>query len=478
MRAGRFDSLFADAAPRPFWWDANAAPEPCPPVAGDVVCDLAIVGGGFTGLWAALIAKERDPGREIVVLEAEHVAFGASGRNGGFAEHSLTHGLRNGLARFSEDELRELERVGAEKFAAIGATLARHGIDARFEAQRRALDRDRAHQVAEIDEEVELIRRFGGDAELLDAAATRAEVDSPLVARRRLASRLRWRPRSGGARLRAAARGARLGVRICERSPVSALRTRAPASCWSARAGACARAVRCSARAPTRRSCARCAAASLPVYDYVLVTEPLSAAQRAAIGWANRQGLDRRRQPVPLLPPDRRRSHPLRAATTRSTTAATASARARRSATTTFGMLAEHFFATFPQLEGIRFTHRWGGAIDTCSRFCAFYGTAHGGRVAYAVGYTGLGVGATPVRRRRSRSICSTAAASSSCGSRSCVPPRPVPARAAAPAGVELTRCELAAPTATGPARPLAARARPPRPRLRLVTSRRDSAAA
>ena len=48
-------------------------------------------------------------------------------------------------------------------------------------------------------------------------------------------------------------------------------------------------------------------------------------------------------------------------------------------------MLAEHLIETFPQLEGIRFTHRWGGAIDTCSRFFAFYGTALGGHVSYAV---------------------------------------------------------------------------------------------
>jgi glycine/D-amino acid oxidase-like deaminating enzyme len=61
----------------------------------------------------------------------------------------------------------------------------------------------------------------------------------------------------------------------------------------------------------------------------------------------------------------------------------------------TFGKLSQHFFHTFPQLEGLRFTHRWGGAIDTCSRFSVFFGTAHGGRVAYATGYTGLGVVAT-----------------------------------------------------------------------------------
>jgi glycine/D-amino acid oxidase-like deaminating enzyme len=60
----------------------------------------------------------------------------------------------------------------------------------------------------------------------------------------------------------------------------------------------------------------------------------------------------------------------------------------------TFAALSQHFFTTFPQLEGLRFTHRWGGAIDTCSRFSVFFGTALGGRVAYAAGYTGLGVAA------------------------------------------------------------------------------------
>jgi glycine/D-amino acid oxidase-like deaminating enzyme len=56
---------------------------------------------------------------------------------------------------------------------------------------------------------------------------------------------------------------------------------------------------------------------------------------------------------------------------------------------------AEHFAETFPQLAGIRFTHKWGGVIDVCSRFSGFFDTAYRGRLAYAVGYTGLGVGAS-----------------------------------------------------------------------------------
>jgi glycine/D-amino acid oxidase-like deaminating enzyme len=61
----------------------------------------------------------------------------------------------------------------------------------------------------------------------------------------------------------------------------------------------------------------------------------------------------------------------------------------------TFARLSQHLFTTFPQLDGLRFSYRWGGAIDTCSRFCVFFGTSHGGRVSYATGYTGLGVAAT-----------------------------------------------------------------------------------
>jgi glycine/D-amino acid oxidase-like deaminating enzyme len=132
----------------------------------------------------------------------------------------------------------------------------------------------------------------------------------------------------------------------------------------------------------------------VPVYDYVLMTEPLSAEQRAAVGWHNRQGIgDSANQfhYYRLTADDRilwggydavyHYGKRVRAAYDQRPE--------------TFAMLAAHFFETFPQLAGLRFSHRWGGAIDTCSRFCAFFGTAYGGHVAYAAGFTGLGVGAT-----------------------------------------------------------------------------------
>ncbi len=61
----------------------------------------------------------------------------------------------------------------------------------------------------------------------------------------------------------------------------------------------------------------------------------------------------------------------------------------------THGLLAEHFFETFPQLEGLRFTHRWGGPIATTTHFAPTWGSAHDGRLTWVGGYTGLGVGAS-----------------------------------------------------------------------------------
>jgi glycine/D-amino acid oxidase-like deaminating enzyme len=61
----------------------------------------------------------------------------------------------------------------------------------------------------------------------------------------------------------------------------------------------------------------------------------------------------------------------------------------------TFHKLAGQFVTTFPQLRGLRFSHAWGGAIDTSTQFYAFQRTALDGRVAYSVGYTGLGLSAT-----------------------------------------------------------------------------------
>jgi glycine/D-amino acid oxidase-like deaminating enzyme len=115
-----------------FWLADPAAPAALPSLVGAVEADLVVVGGGYTGLWTALQAKEAEPGRDVVLVEAATIGWAASGRNGGFCASSLTHGEANGLDRFP-GEFDTLERLGRQNLDGIEATITRHGIDAEFE---------------------------------------------------------------------------------------------------------------------------------------------------------------------------------------------------------------------------------------------------------------------------------------------------------------------------------------------------------
>ncbi len=110
-----------------------------------------VVGGGYTGLWTALLARERDPSASVLLLEAGECGGQASGRNGGFASASLTHGFGNGLERWPE-ELALLDRLGAENLAEIGASIARLGIDCDWREVGELTVATQPHHVAELQE--------------------------------------------------------------------------------------------------------------------------------------------------------------------------------------------------------------------------------------------------------------------------------------------------------------------------------------
>ncbi|MGI4894257.1 MAG: NAD(P)/FAD-dependent oxidoreductase, partial [Janthinobacterium lividum] len=133
---------------------------------------------------------------------------------------------------------------------------------------------------------------------------------------------------------------------------------------------------------------------TVPVYDYVLVSEPLTPRQRAAIGWSERMGIDDLANQFHYYrqTSDHRILFGGYDAVYHYGRHLRAAYDSRRS---TFETLAAHFAQTFPQLGDVGFSHAWGGAIDTCTRFFPFFGTGHGGRVAHTAGFTGLGVGAT-----------------------------------------------------------------------------------
>ncbi|MEU8509081.1 FAD-dependent oxidoreductase [Streptomyces brevispora] len=382
-----------DASPTPFWLDDPDRPQPTTALVGDTTCDLLVVGGGYTGLWTALVAKERDPSMDVVLIEADEAGGAASGRNGGFCESSLTHGLANGLQRWPE-EIGLLERLGRENLQAIEDTIERHGIDCSWERTGSLVVATEPYQVEGLKEEAEALARFGGNPVLLDAEAVRAEIDSPTflggmwnkddVAMVNPA-RLAWGLKRACLEL---------GVRFHERTPATSLReqgdmivVRTPYGRITARRAALATNAYPSLLRRHRPY-------TVPVYDYALMTEPLTEEQLAAVGWQNRQGFadcSNEFHYVRLSADNRilwggydavyHRDGKVRAE--------------HDQRPETFAILAQHFFMTFPQLEGVRFTHAWGGAIDTSTRFCVFFDTSHHGKVTYAAGFTGLGVGAT-----------------------------------------------------------------------------------
>ena len=155
-------------------------------------------------MWTALLAKEADPSLDVLVLEGDRIAEGASGRNGGFMAASITHGFSNGLSRWP-DEMVELTRQGQANLDAIEATIARYGMDVDF-ARTGELDvATEDHQVAELAELPELVAPYGEHLEFLDGPATRAMVDSPLYRGERPEPRRRRPGRSGEAELGAGA---------------------------------------------------------------------------------------------------------------------------------------------------------------------------------------------------------------------------------------------------------------------------------
>jgi glycine/D-amino acid oxidase-like deaminating enzyme len=383
----------AGASHLPFWLDDPARPAPQPELTTDASTDLLIIGAGFTGLWTALLAKEENPQRDVVILEAEEVATGASGRNGGFMDASITHGLRNGLARWPR-EFPALLGLGMKNLDEIEATIQRLGIECDYLRTGDIGMASEPYQVEELQAEMELSAQYKVRSEFYDRERLREIVKSPFFI-----AGLNYPDHAALVNPAQLAWGLRkacldLGVHLHEHSPVTKLEEEDNDVIAYTRHGR--------VRAP-RLALATNAFPPLlkhlfyyivPVYDYVLVTEPLTPAQRDSIGWHGREGLSDA-------------SHQFHYTRT------TADGRILwggydavyywnngfgphlENDPDSFARLAEHFFQAFPQLEGIRFTHAWGGAIDTCSRFSLFWGRTHHGKTAYALGYTGLGVGAS-----------------------------------------------------------------------------------
>ena len=375
------------------FWLETAGEElvPRPALPGPTTADVAILGAGFTGLWTAYYLLKNDPSLRVVVLEAEIAGFGASGRNGAWCSSGFPVNPGELVRRFGEEAARDLLLEMRAAVDEVGRAAESEGIDAQFfRGGLLRVARGQA-QVPGIEASYESLRALGldDDLELLDEAE---------VARRVEITDVRgglFNPHCATIHPARLARGLarvveRLGGEIFEGTPVKDFETGRSPRLVTTAGDVRARTVVLAGEAYLARL-SKLRRKVLPIYSLIVLTEPLSEARWAQIGWEGRECVASNRYTVDYL----------------SRTADGRILFGGRGAPYHYGsrvkdeydrheptheMLRRTARAWFPALEGARFTHAWGGPLAMPRDWMPTmsYDPARG--VATARGYTGQGV--------------------------------------------------------------------------------------
>ena len=382
------------------FWLATLPPREHRVLEGTIEADIAIVGAGLTGLWTAIFLQSLDSRLSTVVVEQGIAAFGASGRNAGMLSETVDHSHALAIHHFGEAEARRLAAIGETNVAELTAFIAERGIGCEWEPTGRLMVALTASQLEESRAAVEIAGRLGiSTFHLLDADAVRREVHSPLY--------LGGVAVAGGGILNPARlveglrkEAERLGVRVFERSRVEAMepdgagvRVRTAAGQVRAR-----RAV-LGTSAYTHHLVPRVTRRFIPLYDYILVSEPLTEVQRETIGWWGRQGITDGRtffNYYRLTKDDRVLWGTSEAAYYPGNRVDPSCDHSPRH----YDSLRASWRRHFPGLADLKWEYQWGGAICSTTRLTPFFGEAMGGRVLYGLGYTGHGLGTTRIAGR------------------------------------------------------------------------------
>ena len=375
----------------PLWHDSDTKPEPCPPFSGDEKCELLIVGGGFTGLWAALQAKERMPDIDIILIEATFVGDGASGRTGGMVAKDLAHGETNTDYHFP-NEADRIEELGKINYREFVESIKKYNIDARLEEAGFMDIALHDYQTDILRKEYEEKVEQGADWTWHDQDDIQQIVKSPLYK-----SGVHQRDRGAIVDPARLCWGLKkvildLGVRIFEGTPMQSTDPHGKGMKTVCEKGSIRSEKVLMATNAFKSPMPAIRKSVIPVWDYQVATEPLTPAQHESIGW---------KEPFGLGDIDNMFHYYRMTKDNRITWGGGGSVCYYYGSRTDQGVadqrdrferLSKSFFETFPQLEGVNFTHRWSGIIASSTRFCMVPGVAYDGRVSWAVGYTGLGV--------------------------------------------------------------------------------------
>jgi glycine/D-amino acid oxidase-like deaminating enzyme len=376
-----------------YWLDSLDPVDDEPSLVQDISCDLLVVGGGFCGLWGAIQAREQNPARDVVLIEAKSIANGASGRPAAIMSTSVMHGIHN-TERMFPGEVTELEELGRGNMDGFRKTIEQYDIDCDIEWGGEMTVSIGDQGLETVEEEYQLYQKYGHDAVKLDKAQVQAEISSPIF-HGAVWSKSRSGTLHPGKLVRSLKRVAlELGVRVFENTPhlgnnleggkirvkttqatIDADRVLLATNAWAA---------------GHKKINTRVAA----IRDRIVMTEPLTPEQMDKVGWNNRQGIyDTRTQLNYMrLTADNRILFGGRLSYFFGNNTDPAYDKTPEP----YIRLLGSFYRTFPQLkDDIRFSHAWSGPIGLTTRMAVHYQRYHGGKMVYAGGYSGFGVTAT-----------------------------------------------------------------------------------
>ena len=372
-----------------YWLATRRDYVPGPVLEGEHKVDIVVIGGGFTGLWTSIFLKELAPEASVIVLEQAVLGYGGSGRNAGQVSGCIDHSHHHAIAHFGKDEAQRMARVGQENLDELAQFIEERDLACDFERPGQLLVALTPAQVEDARSQIEAAAELGVTGlRLLSAEETRAELNSPLylggavdpgwgtVHPIKLVDGLKRE-------------AVRIGVKFFEQTHVRQIDVAATGVLVKTATG-CVKATKVvlATNAYTHLIFPKLLHRYMPLYDYVLVSEPLTGQQLASIGWRNRQAVidgrtffnyyrltaDNRilwgTSEAKYYPPNRvdescdhSQSH--------------------------YDELHKSFQRHFPQLSDLRWEYAWGGPIASTSRLTPFFGSAAGGRIHYGLGYTG-----------------------------------------------------------------------------------------
>jgi glycine/D-amino acid oxidase-like deaminating enzyme len=382
------------------WW-LESLPEaivPTPGLAGSEKADVAIIGGGYTGLSTGYHLKQLKPDLDVRVLESDVCGYGASGRNGGF---SMTlFGLTKGITafRFNDAKARAAHRYMEQAVDYLHDVIVGNAIDCDYERSGYLLVGTSPAQVKRVEHDFSIMAKWGmGDVERWD--------------RKRLAEEFRtdyykigwFEPRCGILNPAKLARGLKTlaesaGVVVHEGSPVTDFARKGSGFVIRTNTGelTCDTLVFAtnaySVMFPELKSLQR------PAFTHIVMSEPLSPSVLNSIGWRSRAGVEDARDLIHYyrLTADNRI---VMGGGDVSFGYGTDLDRDHNDAI--FTHLKRHVTEVFPQLKGIRFTHQWGGPVSVTLDMAPVIGyLGHDRRVIFSMGCIGHGVSMTTLNGR------------------------------------------------------------------------------